>query len=176
MTTTVKERKPRIKRTEHAEVIDKAIRADKVISPTDTEGVAKWKEHPEQMDVQGVDTPPPKQAKKEEGAPKPAKPRKAKPSKEGKVAIRETEPAKAESYIISLDDNRSIHAKRIDQALLAKEVTTKRSKAGVARWRSHPNQMDVRGVDTPRRKGKPPTRAVIDRRGRYHKQRSGTVI
>jgi len=29
---------------------------------------------------------------------------------------------------------------------------------------------------TPRKGRKPPTRAIIDRRGRYHKQRSGTVI
>ena len=50
------------------------------------------------------------------------------------------------------------------------------NKKGVKRWRSRPDQMDVRGVDTPRNKQKRPTRATIDRRGKYHKQRSGMVL
>jgi len=80
------------------------------------------------------------------------------------------------SYVLSLDDSRSDHAIRIDQAIEAKEVVDRRSKKGVARWKTRRNQMDVRGVDTPKRQHKPPTRAVLDRRGHYHKQRSGTVI
>ena len=79
-------------------------------------------------------------------------------------------------YVISLEDNRSVHARQVDQGIEAKEVTTRGSKEGVAHWRKHPNRMDIRGVDTPRKTKKPPTRAIIDRRGRYHKQRSGTVI
>lgn len=87
-----------------------------------------------------------------------------------------TTPREPKSYVISLDDKRSDHAIRIDRAIEAKEVVDRRSKKGVARWRNRPNQMDIRGVDTPKRQRKPPTRAVLDRRGRYHRQKSGMVL
>lgn len=73
-------------------------------------------------------------------------------------------------------DAHNSHAIRIDRSIEAKEVVTRGNKKGVKRWRSRPDQMDVRGVDTPRNKQKRPTRATIDRRGKYHKQRSGMVL
>jgi hypothetical protein len=151
-------------RTEHAIDIDKAIRAEEVVSPTNKEGVEKWEEHPERLDVQGIDTPPTKQA------------RKPRIKAEKPKAVKPTEHKEPTTYVVSLDDNRTPHAVAIDRGIQAKDVVTRRNKAGVSRWRSHPNQMDVSGVDTRRRKSKPPTRAILDRRGHYHKQKRGSVV
>jgi hypothetical protein len=165
-TTAVKVGKPRAKRTKHAIDIDKAIRAEEVVSPTNKEGVEKWKEHPERLDVQGIDTPPTKQARKPRIKTEKPKAAKAEP----------TEHKEPTTYVVSLDDTRSPHAIAIDRGIQAKDVVTRRNKEGVSRWRSHPNQMDVSGVDTRRRKSKPPTRAILDRRGHYHKQKRGSVV
>jgi hypothetical protein len=159
---------PRAKRTEHAIDIDKAIRAEEVVSPTDKEGVEKWKEHPERLDVQGVDTPPTKQAKVKKPRIKAEKPKAVKPE-----PTAHKEPT---TYVISLDDNRSPHAVAVDRGLLAKEVVTKRNRKGVARWRHKPNQMDVRGVDTPRASRQAHGPGIMDSRGRIHKQKRGTVV
>jgi hypothetical protein len=59
---------------------------------------------------------------------------------------------------------------------MAKEVVTKRNKKGVARWRNKPNQMDVRGVDTPRASRQAHGPGIMDSRGRIHKQKRGTVV
>ena len=85
-------------------------------------------------------------------------------------------PQQASTYII--EDTRSPRAIAIDRGIQAKDVVTRRNKEGVSRWKSHPNQMDVRGVDTlrtkaPRFKG---GRVVIDTRGHKHRQKRGSVL
>jgi N12 class adenine-specific DNA methylase len=116
--------------------------------------------------------------------PIPEPPKKEKGQRKPRIIIEkpkaiEPEPSKAKltgTYVI--DDKRSPHAIRIDQALQAKDVVDKRNKEGVSRWRSHPNQMDVRGIDTmrtkaPRFKG---GRVVIDTRGHKHRQKRGSIL
>ncbi len=150
--------KPTDTRTEHAIAADKAVRAEEGVMPTNKEGVEKWKEHPEQIDVQGVDTPAPKQAKAR-------KPR-------AKI----TEHKEPTTYVI--EDTRSPHAVACDRARQALTVYDRRNKGGVSKWREHPNQMDIRGIDTlktraPRFKG---GRVVIDKKGHKHRQKRGSII
>ena len=91
-------------------------------------------------------------------------------------AAKTTERKEPTTYVVSLDDNRSPHAVAVDRGILAKDVVTKRNKAGVSRWRHKPNQMDVRGVDTPRARKQAHGPGIMDSRGRIHKQKRGTVV
>lgn len=108
-------------------------------------------------------------------APKQARKPRIKAEKPKAVKAEPTE-HKETTYVVSLDDNRSPHAIAVDRGLLAKEVVTKRNKKGVARWRHSPNQMDVRGVDTPRASRQAHGPGIMDSRGRIHKQKRGTVV
>jgi hypothetical protein len=109
-------------------------------------------------------------------APKQARKPRIKVEKPKAVKPEPTAHKEPTTYVVSLDDNRTPHAIAVDRGLLAKEVVTKRNRKGVARWRHKPNQMDVRGVDTPRASRQAHGPGIMDSRGRIHKQKRGTVV
>jgi len=52
------------------------------------------------------------------------------------------------SQIQSKHSHRTPHAQRIDRSITARRVYTGRDRAGKAKWMKHPNQVDMRNVDT----------------------------
>jgi len=139
-------------RTGKSQSADMAQEHSTVISPTSPQ-VEEWIKDPGSMDVKGIDTPPSKKARK------PRKP-KAEVKKERKPRTKRKVKPKAEKpegkrllkgELMEIQEGRSERSQSSD---LAREhstvvpVTSRRTRT----WARDQGSMDVRGIDTPRRK------------------------
>lgn len=104
-----------------------------------------------------------------------AKPPKVKAEKE----VVKAPPQEPTVSVISLEDKRSPHAIRVDQALLAKDIVTRRNRKGVERWRQNPNRVDIKGVDTPsalKARKQPRGPGIIRGDGKIIRQKRGSIV